>query len=206
MSVKTKIVNENGQSLNIDNEGNLNTVAHRRPPLVQQTTLLPFREYFKNNGSRDMDVDGSVTPVDFSIDANASRQVSIKSMFVSIVDAGATLSEFGNIAALTNGVEFIWESQDFGQIVIADELKSNYDFVAFAGGQPAFGNGANAFKAQNVIGVEEAYLAFIDFQILFGFEFGIPLRKGTKDRLFFRIKDDASSVFSFRAIAYGNQF
>ena len=204
--IKTKVINENGQSLNIDNEGNLNTVAHKRPPLVQQTTLLPLREYFTNNGSRDMDVDGSVTPVDFSINANANRQISVKSMFVSIVDAGATLSEFGNIPALTNGVEFIWQSQDFGEIVIADELKSNYDFVALGGGQPAFGNQANAFKAQNVIGVEEAYLAFVDFQVLFGFEFGIPLRKGTKDRLLFRINDDASPVFSFRAIAYGNQF
>lgn len=204
--IKTKVINENGQSLNIDNEGNLNTVAHKRPPLVQQTTLLPLREYFTNNGSRDMDVDGSVNPVDFSINANANRQISVKSMFVSIVDAGATLSEFGNIPALTNGVEFIWQSQDFGEIVIADELKSNYDFVALGGGQPAFGNQANAFKAQNVIGVEEAYLAFVDFQVLFGFEFGIPLRKGTKDRLLFRINDDASPVFSFRAIAYGNQF
>lgn len=204
--IKAKVTNEDGQSLNIDNEGNLNTVAHKRPPLVQETTLLPLREYFTNNGSRDMDVDGSVTPVDFSIDANADRQISVKSMFVSIVDAGATLSEFGNIPALTNGVEFIWESQEFGEIVIADELKSNYDFVAFGGGQPAFGNQANAFKAQNVIGVEEAYLAFVDFQVLFGFEFGIPLRKGTKDRLLFRINDDASPVFSFRAIAYGNQF
>ena len=204
--IKTKVINENGQSLNIDNEGNLNTVAHKRPPLAQNTTLLPLREYFTNNGSRDMDVDGSVNPVDFSINANANRQISVKSMFVSIVDAGATLSEFGNIPALTNGVEFIWQSQDFGEIVIADELKSNYDFVALGGGQPAFGNQANAFKAQNVIGVEEAYLAFVDFQVLFGFEFGIPLRKGTKDRLLFRINDDASPVFSFRAIAYGNQF
>ena len=204
--IKAKVTNEDGQSLNIDNEGNLNTVAHKRPPLFQETTLLPLREYFTNNGSRDMDVDGSVTPVDFSIDANADRQISIKSMFVSIVDAGATLSEFGNIPALTNGVEFIWQSQEFGEIVIAVELKSNYDFVAFGGGQPAFGNQANAFKAQNVIGVEEAYLAFVDFQVLFGFEFGIPLRKGTKDRLLFRINDDASPVFSFRAIAYGNQF
>jgi hypothetical protein len=153
-----------------------------------------------------MNVDGSVNSIDFSINANANRQVSVKSMFVSIVDAGATLSEFGNISALTNGVEFVWQSQDFGEIVIANELRSNYDFVAFGGGQPAFGNGANAFKAQNVIGVEEAYLTFIDFQVLFGFQYGIPLRKGTKDRLLFRINDDASAVFSFRAIAYGNQF
>ena len=204
--IKTKVINENGQSLNIDNEGNLNTVAHKRPPLVQQTTLLPFREYFTNNGSIDMDVDGSVTPVNFSINANANRQVSIKSMFVSIVDAGASLSEFGNLSALTNGVEFIWESQDFGEIVIANELKSNFDFVAFSGGSPAFGNSSTAFVAPNVIGNEEAIISFIDFQKLFGFEFGIPLRKGTKDRLLFRINDNISGVTSFKAIGYGNQF
>ena len=204
--IKAKVTNEDGQSLNIDNEGNLNTVAHKRPPLVQETTLLPLREYFTNNGSKDMDVDGSVTPIDFSIDANAERQVSVKSMFVSIVDAGASLSEFGNLPALTNGVEFIWQSQDFGEIVIASELKSNFDFVAFAGGNPSFGNGATAFIAPNVIGNEEAIISFIDFQKLFGFEFGIPLRKGTKDRLLFRINDNVSGVTSFTAIGYGNQF
>lgn len=204
--LKTKVINENGQSLNIDNEGNLNVVAHKRPPIVQDTTLLPLRQYFQSNGSRDMDVDGSVNSVDFSIDANAESQISVKSMFVSIVDAGASLSEFGNLPALTNGVEFIWQSQDFGEIVIANELKSNFDFVAFGGGNPAYGNGATAFIAPNVIGNEEAIITFIDFQKLFGFEYGIPLRKGTKDKLIFRINDNVSGVTSFTAIGYGNKF
>jgi hypothetical protein len=204
--LKTQIVNENGQRLNIDKEGNLNVVAHKRPPINQDTTLLPLRSYFQNNGSRDMNVNGSVTSVDFSIKADNVREKSVKSMFISIVDAGASLSEFGNLPALTNGVEFIWQSQDFGEIVIANELKSNFDFVAFAGGQPSYGNGATAFVAPNVIGNEEAILAFIDFQKLFGFEYGIPLRKGTKDKLLFRINDDTSGVTAFTAIGYGNQF
>ena len=204
--LKTQIVNESGQRLNIDNEGNLNVVAHKRPPINQDTTLLPLRSYFQNNGSRDMNVNGSVTSVDFSIEADNVREKSVKSMFISIVDAGASLSEFGNLPALTNGVEFIWQSQDFGEIVIANELKSNFDFVAFAGGSPAYGNGATAFIAPNVIGNEEAIIAFIDFQKLFGFEYGIPLRKGTKDKLIFRINDNVSGVTSFTAIGYGNKF
>lgn len=204
--LKTQIVNESGQRLNIDNEGNLNVVAHKRPPLIQDTTLLPLREYFTDNGSRDMDVDGSVNSVDFSIDANAETQISVKSMFISIVDAGASLSEFGNLPALTNGVDFIWQSQDFGEIVIANELKSNFDFVAFGGGNPAFGSAASSFIASNVIGQEEAVIVFVDFQKLFGFEYGIPLRKGTKDKLLFRVNDDTSGVTSFTAIGYGNKF
>jgi hypothetical protein len=204
--LKTKVINENGQSLNIDNEGNLNVVAHKRPPIVQDTTLLPLRQYFQSNGSRDMNVNGSLNSVDFSIDANADGQISIKSMFISIVDAGASLSEFGNLPALTNGVEFIWQSQDFGEIVIANELKSNFDFVAFGGGNPAFGSASSSFIASNVIGQEEAVIVFIDFQKLFGFEYGIPLRKGTKDKLIFRINDDTSGVTSFTAIGYGNKF
>ena len=204
--LKTQIVNESGQRLNIDNEGNLNVVAHKRPPLNQDTTLLPLRGYFQNNGSRDMNVNGSVTSIDFSINADNFREKSVKSMFVSIVDAGASLSEFGNLTALTNGVEFIWQSQDFGEIVIANELKSNFDFIAFGGGSPAFGSAASSFIASNVIGQEEAVITFIDFQKLFGFEYGIPLRKGTKDKLLFRINDDTSGVTSFTAIGYGNQF
>ena len=206
MSIKTQIVGGNGKALSLDDEGNANVVIHKHPPLDDKYTLLPLRSYFTNNSSRDMDVDGSVNSVDFSIDADNILNKSIKSMFVSIVDAGASLSEFGNLPALTNGVEFIWESQDFGQILIADELKSNFDFVAFGGGSPAFGNSTTAFVAPNVIGNEEASISFIDFQKLFGFEYGIPLRKGTKDRLLFRINDNVSGVTSFTAIGYGNQF
>lgn len=204
--VKTQIVNERGQRLKIDKEGNLNVVAHKRPPINQDTTLLPLRHYFTNNGSKDMNVDGSANFIDFSIDADNFKEKSVKSMFLSIVDAGATLSEFGNLPALTNGVEFIWQSQDFGEIVIANELKSNFDFVAFGGGNPAYGSGASAFVAPNVIGNEEAVITFIDFEKLFGFEYGIPLRKGTKDKLIFRINDNISGVASFTAIGYGNQF
>jgi hypothetical protein len=204
--LKTQILGSNGQRAKVDQEGNLIVVAQTRPPLDSETTLLPLRHFFENNGSSAMNVDGSVTNVDFAIEADASFDKSIKSMFVSIVDAGAALSEFGNLPALTNGCEFIWQSQDFGEIVIADQLKSNFDFVAFGGGSPAFGSAASSFIASNVIGNEEAVITFIDFEKLFGFKYGIPLRKGTKDKLLFRIKENTSGVTAFTAIGYGNKF
>lgn len=206
MSIVSQILGITGNLLKINKDGSIQAVVNTHPPLEEATTLIPFRNYFKNNGSIEMDVDGSVTPVDFTIEALQDRTITIKSLFITIVDAGATLSSFGNIGSLTNGLDFEWNTQDFGVVTIANEIQSNFDLISLGGGQPAFGDSGNAFKAQNVVGNEEAYISFVDFEKIFGFQYGIPLRKGTKDKLVFRVNDNISQVTQFRIIAYGSEF
>lgn len=206
MSIVSQIMGLTGNLLKIDKEGAVQAVIHTHPPLEESTTLIPFRDYFKNNGSIEMDVNGNTTPVEFVIEASQDRTRTIKSLFISIVDAGATLSEFGNLNSLTNGLDFEWNTQDFGVVTIANEIQTNFDLIKLGGGQPAFGGGVDAFRAQNVVGAEEAFISFVDFQTLFGFQYGIPLRKGTKDKLVFRVNDNISQVTQFRIIAYGSEF
>jgi hypothetical protein len=206
VSIVSQILGITGNLLKINKDGSIQAVVNTHPPLEEATTLIPFRNYFKNNGSIEMDVDGSVTPVDFTIEALQDRTITIKSLFITIVDAGATLSSFGNIGSLTNGLDFEWNTQDFGVVTIANEIQSNFDLISLGGGQPAFGDSGNAFKAQNVVGNEEAYISFVDFEKIFGFQYGIPLRRGTKDKLVFRINDDITGVTQFRAIAFGSEF
>lgn len=205
MSIVSEIIFGNNK-LKIDKEGSISTTTHTHPPLEDEITLLPFRKFFTDeNNSNDMTVNGSVTPVEFTIEALQEETLSVKSIQLTIVDAGASLSEFGNLPALTNGCDFIWSSQQFGEIVIANELQTNFDFVELSGGSISFG-GTTPFITSNVVGNEEGVPVFIDFQRLFGFQYGIPLRKGSKDKLFFRINDNISAVTQFRAIAYGNKF
>lgn len=210
--IKSQLVgNTGGNTARIDKEGTLHTVIHPHPPKGNVLEALPFRQYFTDNGvssgSNDMRANGSLTaPVEFYISADPDRDIHINSVSVEITDAGATLNQFGNIGALTNGVEFLWSTQGLGVETIHEGLKSNYEFIRLAGGQPAFGSGTTAFRANNVNGTFEGYIPYIDFSDIFGLPWGLKLRAGTNDRLVWRVRDNVSGVESFNVIAYGIRF
>ena len=201
------------ETVRVGEEGVLNTVIHPHPPKNEDLTALPFRQYFTNDGtsagSNDMLVDGSTTNAEFWVGSDADNDIYIKLVSIVIADASATLNKFGNITALTNGVEFSWENGNSGTVVIADALKTNFDFIRLAGGQPAFGDAAGAFLANNVSGTSEAYIPTIDLSYTFGLPWGIRIRKGSTDKLKFVIKDDINTGTvpdEFDAIAYGIKF
>ena len=208
MAIKAVIESAEGANkLKIGPEGEAFVVIHPHPPKDEYSAPIPFRSYFlDSSGSNEMRVDGSTTPVLFSIEASNDRDIYINSCSVVIADAGATLNNFGNIGALTNGVGLEWETQDFGNRVIHEGLISNFDFIRLSGGVPAFGNGSSSFRANNVQGNSEGFIPFIDFQEIFGLQWGLRLRKGTKDKLSFIVRDDVTGVDAFNVIAYGIEF
>ena len=199
-----------GHVLKVNEEGALGVVLHTHPPIEERLNTLPFRQYLTvdglASGSNNMLVDGSVTPVEFCVKASADYDIYIKSVAVVIADASATLSKFGNIAALTNGVKFEWISSDNGTIVIHEGLKSNFSFVRIALGTPSFGDGAGAFRAGNIVGTSEGYIPVIDFEKTFGLQWGVRLRKGSNDKLCFTVRDNVTAIDGFNAVAYGIKF
>jgi hypothetical protein len=206
MTAKFQIAGAHGQTANIT-EGALETVAHDHPPKGEVEYLLPVREFMATSaGATDMLVDGSSTTQEFFIEASPDYDIWIKTLAFTISDAGATLNKFGNITALTNGCTLDWKSNVLGTITIGSGLKSNFDFVQMADFNPSFGDGTAAFRASNVSGASEAYVPQIDFSIAFGFRWGIPLVKGTKDRLCFSINDNVTTIDRFDAIAKGVKF
>ena len=192
-----------GNRLKIDKEGTANVVVHQHPPVEESIMAIPSVLNFTNAaGSDDMQVVASLAaPQTFSIDARDDFDVYVKTVMVTIADQSATLEKFGNITALTNGVNFCWESQSLGSFVIKGAMVSNWDFIKLSRGNPAFGDGTAAFRANNVLGNSEGYLPVIDFLVLFGMQYGVRLRKGTKDRLVFEIRDDTTGVDEFTAEA-----
>jgi len=207
---------DSSNAARINGEGEINVVVHTHPPKDEEDSALPFRQYFTDDGhayvsggsnAKDMRVVGTLAaPLEFWIAADQEKDIYVQSTSVVISDATATLSQFGAIAALTNGCELHWLSAELGDIVIADELTSNFEFVRLSGGFPAFGNGNNAFRANNVAGSSEAFMPYIDFQEVLGMPWGFRLRAGTNDRLVWRIRDDVSAVDRFDALAYGIRF
>ena len=207
--IKSQIVDGygTGTKLKLEDEGQIGVVVHPHPPKAEESASIPFRSYFLQDGTgnNDMRVDGSTTEVDFSILSSQTKDTYIKTLSVVIADVNASLNTFGNITALTNGVEFRWITQDLGSVEIHEGLKSNFDFVRLAVGQPAFGNTTNAFRASNVAGNSEGYIPTIDLSVTFGLPWGVRLRQATTDKLVFKIRDDLTGVDAFDVIGYGIQ-
>jgi hypothetical protein len=212
MSLPVRVESYTGSTLKINGEGEASVVVHPHPPKDEEGVAVPFIQSLTadgtSTGSVDMRVDGSTNAQEFYVSADQTKDTYIKTVQFTIADATATLNKFGNLTALTNGCAFEWDTQEFGTVTIKSGLKSNWDFVKMARGQPAFGDGASAFQAGNVVSTSEAYVPVVDMSYLFGIPWGLRLRAGTKDRLVLKVNDDIStpSVDEFTSEVSGIRF
>ena len=206
MASKIQIVDGsgNGKYAKVSDEGFLYTQEASFPPSGEDVKLTVYREFLTLNGdgvTTSMLVDGSVNTQNFFIQAEPDVDVYISSISFLISDAGASLSEFGGITALTNGCRLYYSDKN-GEITIGDSLVSNFEFVRLCLGNPAFGSGNGAFLANNVVGASEAFIPVLDFKN-FGFKWGLKLEAGTVNKLEFDINDNVSGIDAFNIIAYG---
>jgi hypothetical protein len=192
----------------VNGEGEISVVVHPHPPRDEEENALPFRARFlASAGSSDMAVDGSTTPVEFYVSANDEKDIYLKYISVTIGDNGSpALNKFGAVSELANGVKWTWDSQDEGEIILHDGIKTNLEFIRTGNDSGAVGTGADSWLSDvSGGGTEKSYLPSIDLAELFGLAYGVRLRKGTNDRMTFTVRDDVSSLVTFNAIGYGLQ-
>lgn len=196
----------NGKTACVFDDQSLFTTVAPYPPLGTEKKII-FRQYLTldgtSSGDNDMQKAGSVaSPFEFYVAGSSDADRYITSLSFEIADASATLNKFGNITALTNGCQLLYEHPTLGEITIHDALQSNWDFVRLCLGQPGFGDAANAFKANNVSGTSEGYIPVLDLTKLLP-PYGIKIDKGTNQKLVLRVRDDTTGVDAFDCIAYG---
>jgi hypothetical protein len=212
MSIKTRIQGKNGESLNVTDKGEIPVVIPQRPFIGEQISAIPFRQYFTDNGiqsgSNDMSVNGSLaSPLDFYISASENYDIFIKYITVEIGDGGTpALNKFGALSALTNGVSFYWDTQEEPLYELHEGIKTNKEFIRIASDTGAIGTGIDAYLADvSGGGTEKSYLPNIDMDEIYGLPYGLRLRKGTLDKLIFRINDNLTGLTTFNAIATGTR-
>lgn len=211
MGVKASIVGDSGRSVEVYGEGYTTVAVHQHPPENESIIALPFRQYFTDNGnstgSNDMTINGSTNYTDFYITSNDNFDIYVKYVTVEIGDGGApSLNKFGSLTALTNGVAFYWDTQVEPNYELHEGIKTNKEFVRIGSDTAAIGSGTDAFLADvSGGGTEKSYLPSIDFKEIYGLPWGLRLRKGTTDRLIFRVQDDLTGLSTFNAIATGTR-
>lgn len=193
----------------VSKEGAMSVVLHPHPPRAEVIEALPFRQYFTDNGkatgSNNMIVNGSVNSVDFYISAVPDFDIYVKYISAEIGDSGTpALNKFGALTALPNGIEWIWFNQSQGEYQLHEGIKTNKEFIRIGTDSAGFGDGVNAFLADTSGGgTEKSYLPNIDISESYGLPWGLHLRRGTNDKIIFRIKDNLSGLTTFNIVAFG---
>jgi len=213
LSVDVHIIDGNGNDNKalVSKEGVIQVINHGHAPVSETIFSVPFRQYFTDDGtpsgSNDLIVDGSTTETEFYVAANSERDSYIVTVSVDLADDGSpNMNKFGNLTALTNGIEVCYVTEDIGTEIIHDGIKTNREFVRFGNETAAIGTGSDAFLADaSGGGTEKAYLPKLDLVEQFGLPFGVKLRKGTRDRFVFKVRDDLTNLTTFNIIAYGNR-
>ena len=206
MSINARITNGlgDGNQLNLEKDGSANVTVQGVPPDNVDYALKPFVSFFTNSsGSNDMRVNGSTNFVDFSVGSSTEGDRYVGTLAFTISDAGATLSEFGNLTALTNGCQLIYQDDRLGDVVIGDNLQSNFDFIQFCNFEPTFGSGNSAFLANNVVGVSEAFIPILDLEDVFGLPYGLKIPQSSNVKLTLRVRDNTTGVDRFDIKAFG---
>lgn len=218
MSSKTRIVDDNKQAL-IEDGGYIRVQPAPFPPQDDRDKQLIFRQFLTLNGdgtTTDMLVDGSTTPQIFSIDGIARADIYITSLSFIIAGDGLVLgNDFaGSGAALTNGMRLYYEDNN-GEVNIGTDLVTNFDFIRLCQGNPAFADSTlGPFIAPSIQGASgkgvspaNGIIPVLDFQRVFGFQYGLKIAKGTTNRLVLEVNDNLTTGLganaAFNIIAYG---
>ncbi len=97
-----------------------------------------IRRYFRNSTNKvDMNVNGSVTPVEYKFVVPTGGEFLLLGMRVGLIDARLDPNKFGDIARLSRGLDF--ELRDDQNAVVLDltdgeKIKRNADFAMIDGG------------------------------------------------------------------------
>lgn len=170
-------------------------------PSDDLANLRQLREYLVDGGgSNDQRVDGSGTPVEFSVQAAVSVTKWITGIKIVVESTQLDLisNEFrrygsaGGATGLTNGIEI--EAVQSGTVtaITAEPVQSMGRYLNWA-----------EFDYINLVGVGPGGADYVAWT--FNFPRPIVLTEGSSDKLVFRVNDDLTSLTTHFTIARGYQ-
>lgn len=162
-------------------------------PPADLSNLRQLQEFFVDStSSSNQRVNGSVTPVEFSVTASGSVTKWITGFRIIIEADGFEIStadfrDYGSTATpgLTNGIQIEAFQGGVTTAIASEPIQTAGDFLNYA---DAFTNFVNAISAQS------DYL-----QVVFNFPTPVVLTEGSSDRLTIRIRDNLIAALNSTA-------
>ncbi len=157
-----------------------------------------FNELLRNSSnSGDLNVDGSVTPVEFELTSDDNLMLNIHRIRLLMQDAKCHLPSDGNRfgdgnpTGLANGLELFVEQGGLRTDFFFEPVQLLIDLLSYATDYTSFAN---------VYGANDDYLS-VDFDLFAP----ITLVPSSKDRIAARVSDDLSGFVQFNVICMGTQ-
>ncbi|MDX1746324.1 MAG: hypothetical protein R3324_10335, partial [Halobacteriales archaeon] len=165
------------------------------------TRFKQYRAFLRNTaGSKEMNVDGSVTPVDFRVVAEVGKVKWVAgARFIingtNFEMVSQDLKRFGSATSgggsLPNGLAFFSDQGGVLTNIFLDPVRQTVDFLNY---NDDFTNFVNAITSQS---------DFLSFD--FFFEQPVVLAPGSVDELVVRVQDDLTALDQLRVIVRGYQ-
>ena len=102
---------------------------------------------------------------------------------------------------------FYWDTTNEPEYELHEGIKTSKEFIRIASDTSGIGTGAEAYLAAvgGGSGNEESYLPNMDMKEIYGLPWGLKLKKGSLDKLIFRVRDNLTGLTTFNAIATGTR-
>ena len=147
-----------------------------------------------------MNVNGSVTPVDFSVGAHLLYDIFINTLIIVVGDSAVTHSNFGALSALSVG----WDLKvlEYGNTTyLVEKAKTGGQLLVKSGLYESFGTGADVGELVNWTGTQDAQVIKMRLNDIIpgGFRIG----RGTQDKLIATVNDNLTGLDTFTIDLFG---
>jgi len=197
---KFLLADKDEQAVNVTDDHCLSVSDCGAPPFGKQKTIIFSSKFLTSAGSDDLGINGSVTPVEFCINADENKDIYITRIsFILGYGTGSNLYEFADAGTpLTNGVKLSYFNS-FGEEVTIMNPKANYSFQRASGQLVTNTNWeTRGFAAAGDYG----YFVNINLKDIM-LPYGIKLDKGTNQKACITIRDDCRAADLFNCQAFG---
>ncbi len=149
---------------------------------------LAFRGFVTNGGSSNLNVNGSVTPVEFTITPPVGKTWYIHNISLVLEDNAINFTKFGGILALTNGVDFKVKQNGLLEELLTN-IKNNGEFYTFA----------------NQVLLESSAIDILVIQVNIKTNTGTTFKliNSTSDNFKVVINDDLTAINKFQIVVRG---
>jgi hypothetical protein len=166
---------------------------------ARQRKLYAGKLTNNESDSSDLTVDGSSTPVEFSVDAESDRILTILQLRflhhskTMKMDSGLEPRTFGVAGLLATGLELEADQDGLTTSIWSDPVTNTADYWTYC-------------DAGSLVNLVDGIAATVDYmlQIQTLLE-PVVLMPGTKDRVVLRVNDDLSSLTLFEVFVFGIQ-
>jgi len=168
-------------------------------PVPSSGTANQYR--FFSDTLSSMNVDGSLSTQTFALVSSQEYDIHITHLVITISDTSVSLSKFGGLAALANGINIIFNESGEDTYLIK-EAKSTGQVVQQSGMFDPYGNASTVYQVSSFIGNADAALIrmAVGEIVPSGFRFG----RATNDNIRVEVRDNLVGLedFEVRFLGY----